>query len=129
MPALAWNLLMEQKALENFSLSFLMAARLFSLLWWLQGAVEEGLGLTSAIITALLHSGMPRSVSIGGRDGLCVRPLSRQCTGTLPSATRGYLTRILPLCPVPICILLCTHQGCFPSPYTLPATGVLSFVS
>lgn len=37
-------------------------------LWCLQGAVEEGLGLSSVIVIALIRSGMPHSVSIGSRS-------------------------------------------------------------
>lgn len=54
-----------------------------SVLWWLQGAVEEGLGLSSAIITALIHAGTPRSVSNSSRDTLCVQPCCRQYNDTL----------------------------------------------
>lgn len=38
--------------------------------------MEEGLGLSSVIVVALIHSGMPHSVSIGSRSGLCVQPLT-----------------------------------------------------
>uniref|UniRef100_A0A7M4F193 Alpha-macroglobulin-like TED domain-containing protein n=1 Tax=Crocodylus porosus TaxID=8502 RepID=A0A7M4F193_CROPO len=36
----------------------------------LMGAVEEGLGLSSAIVSALIHSGMPHSVSTSSLDTL-----------------------------------------------------------
>lgn len=127
MPALAWIFLREQKALENFSLSLLTAALLFSVLWWLQGAVEEGLGMSSAIITALIHSGMPRSVSIISRDGQCVQHAAvHWCSAFVHTGLR-YQFSLLVFCTYfhP----LCTHQGCTPSPYTLPATDALSFVS
>lgn len=74
---LAWSSLSGQKsALFSWHLSS-------SVLCWLQGAVEEGLGLSSAIITALIHAGTPRSVSNSSRDTLCVQPCCRQYNGTL----------------------------------------------
>ncbi|KAM6320650.1 alpha-2-macroglobulin-like protein 1 [Aegotheles albertisi] len=41
----------------------------------LMGAVEEGLGLSSAIITALLHSGMPRSDPVVLKALNCIKDL------------------------------------------------------
>lgn len=82
---------------RHCKMTVLTAALLFSVLSWLQGAVEEGLGLSSAIITALIHSGMPRSVSISSRDGLCVQPLSRQCTSALPLCAHGHATSFFPM--------------------------------
>lgn len=98
-----------------------------SVLWWLQGAVEEGLGLSSAIITALIHAGTPRSVSNSSRDTLCVQPCCRQYNDTLLLFTQEC--RMCFPCPVPISTLPCTHQGCIPSPYTLLSIGVLLFAS
>ncbi|NXT78645.1 A2ML1 protein, partial [Zapornia atra] len=41
----------------------------------LLGAVEEGLGLSSAIITALIHSGMPRSDPVVWKALKCIKDL------------------------------------------------------
>ncbi|XP_010015515.1 PREDICTED: alpha-2-macroglobulin-like protein 1 [Nestor notabilis] len=41
----------------------------------LMGAVEEGLGLSSAVITALIHSGMPRSDPVVGKALKCIKDL------------------------------------------------------
>ncbi|XP_027670833.2 alpha-2-macroglobulin-like protein 1 isoform X3 [Falco cherrug] len=41
----------------------------------LMGAVEEGLGLSSAIITALIHSGMPRSDPVVWKALKCIKDL------------------------------------------------------
>ncbi|NXY13729.1 A2ML1 protein, partial [Atrichornis clamosus] len=41
----------------------------------LMGAVEEGLGLSSVIVTALIHSGMPRSDPVVGKALKCIRDL------------------------------------------------------
>ncbi|XP_009985556.1 PREDICTED: alpha-2-macroglobulin-like protein 1 [Tauraco erythrolophus] len=41
----------------------------------LMGAVEEGLGLSSAIITALIHSGMPRSDPVVWKALRCIKDL------------------------------------------------------
>ncbi|NXN54245.1 A2ML1 protein, partial [Rynchops niger] len=48
----------------------------------LMGAVEEGLGMSSAIITALIHSGMPRSDPVVWRALKCIRDLVNADTGT-----------------------------------------------
>uniref|UniRef100_A0A8C3JPA2 Alpha-2-macroglobulin-like protein 1 n=1 Tax=Calidris pygmaea TaxID=425635 RepID=A0A8C3JPA2_9CHAR len=48
----------------------------------LMGAVEEGLGLTSVIITALLHSGMPRSDPVVLKALKCIKDLVNADTGT-----------------------------------------------
>lgn len=109
------------------SLSLLTAALLFSVLWWLQGAVEEGLGLSSAIITALIHSGMPRSVSTSSRDGWAVGAASWQAVPWRSAFVHpGRCYQSFPQRPVPVDTLLCTCQGCIPSPPALPATSVLS---
>lgn len=68
-----------------------------SVLWWLQGAVEEGLGLSSAIITALIHSGTSRSVSNSRRDTLYVQPRCRQYNGTLLLFTQECMMCFLPV--------------------------------
>ncbi|KFP34148.1 Alpha-2-macroglobulin-like 1, partial [Colius striatus] len=47
----------------------------FSVFWWLQGAVEEGLGLSSVIIMALIHSGMPRSDPVVSKALKCIKDL------------------------------------------------------
>ncbi|KAM9030221.1 alpha-2-macroglobulin-like protein 1 isoform 1-T1 [Ara ararauna] len=41
----------------------------------LMGAVEEGLGLSSAIVTALIHSGMPRSDPVVWKALKCIKDL------------------------------------------------------
>ncbi|NXE56694.1 A2ML1 protein, partial [Casuarius casuarius] len=48
----------------------------------LMGAVEEGLGLSSAIITALIHSGMPRSDPVLRKALKCIRDLVNADTGS-----------------------------------------------
>ncbi|XP_074009208.1 alpha-2-macroglobulin-like protein 1 [Numenius arquata] len=48
----------------------------------LMGAVEEGLGLTSVIITALIHSGMPRSDPVVLKGLKCIKDLVNADTGT-----------------------------------------------
>ncbi|KFQ32830.1 Alpha-2-macroglobulin-like 1, partial [Mesitornis unicolor] len=48
----------------------------------LMGAVEEGLGLSSAIITALLHSGMPRSDPVVLKALTCIKDLVNADTGS-----------------------------------------------
>ncbi|XP_074444944.1 alpha-2-macroglobulin-like protein 1 [Larus michahellis] len=48
----------------------------------LMGAVEEGLGMSSAIITALIHSGMPRSDPVVWKALKCIRDLVNADTGT-----------------------------------------------
>ncbi|NXW61913.1 A2ML1 protein, partial [Eurystomus gularis] len=48
----------------------------------LMGAVEEGLGLSSAIITALLHSGMPRSDPVVWKALKCIKDLVNADTGS-----------------------------------------------
>ncbi|NXF65444.1 A2ML1 protein, partial [Ciccaba nigrolineata] len=48
----------------------------------LMGAVEEGLGLSSAIVTALLHSGMPRSDPVVGKALKCIKDLVNADTGS-----------------------------------------------
>ncbi|XP_071413479.1 alpha-2-macroglobulin-like protein 1 isoform X2 [Pithys albifrons albifrons] len=48
----------------------------------LMGAVEEGLGLSSVIITALIHSGMPRSDPIVWKALNCIRDLVDADTGS-----------------------------------------------
>ncbi|XP_053925178.1 alpha-2-macroglobulin-like protein 1 isoform X2 [Cuculus canorus] len=48
----------------------------------LMGAVEEGLGLTSVIITALIHSGMPPSDPVVWKSLKCIRDLVNADTGS-----------------------------------------------
>ncbi|XP_054040662.1 alpha-2-macroglobulin-like protein 1 [Rissa tridactyla] len=48
----------------------------------LMGAVEEGLGMSSVIITALIHSGMPRSDPVVWKALKCIRDLVNADTGT-----------------------------------------------
>ncbi|NXF11304.1 A2ML1 protein, partial [Smithornis capensis] len=48
----------------------------------LMGAVEEGLGLTSVIITALIHSGMPRSDLVVQKALNCIKDLVNADTGS-----------------------------------------------
>ncbi|XP_025971285.2 alpha-2-macroglobulin-like protein 1 isoform X3 [Dromaius novaehollandiae] len=48
----------------------------------LMGAVEEGLGLSSAIITALIHSGMPRSDPVLRKALKCIKDLVNADTGS-----------------------------------------------
>ncbi|KAM6093161.1 alpha-2-macroglobulin-like protein 1 [Theristicus caerulescens] len=48
----------------------------------LMGAVEEGLGLSSAIITALIHSGMPRSDPVVWKALKCIKDLVDADTGS-----------------------------------------------
>ncbi|KFQ86537.1 Alpha-2-macroglobulin-like 1, partial [Phoenicopterus ruber ruber] len=48
----------------------------------LMGAVEEGLGLSSAIITALIHSGMPRSDPVVSKALKCIKDLVNADTGS-----------------------------------------------
>ncbi|KFP58455.1 Alpha-2-macroglobulin-like 1, partial [Cariama cristata] len=48
----------------------------------LMGAVEEGLGLSSAIVTALIHSGMPRSDPVLWKALKCIKDLVNADTGT-----------------------------------------------
>ncbi|KAF1402140.1 Alpha-2-macroglobulin-like protein 1, partial [Spheniscus humboldti] len=48
----------------------------------LMGAVEEGLGLSSAIITALIHSGMPRSDPVVWKGLKCIKDLVNADTGS-----------------------------------------------
>lgn len=74
-----------------------------------------------------LRDGTLREYRWQGR--VCVQPLGRQCMGTLPLCTQGYVTSFLPMCSVPVSTSFYTCQGCVPSPYTPPATGVLSIVS
>ncbi|KAK2537735.1 hypothetical protein Q9233_002585 [Columba guinea] len=66
---------------ERAHISFLVTL-LFSVLWWLQGAVEEGLGMSSVIITALIHSGMPRSDPVVWKALKCIRDLVNADTGS-----------------------------------------------
>lgn len=74
--------------------------------------MEEGLGLSSVIVIALVHSGMPHSVSSGSRSGLHGQPLA----GTAWA---------LPL----VSTLFCTREICIPFPNTLPIMRALSNVS
>ncbi|NXL53139.1 A2ML1 protein, partial [Podilymbus podiceps] len=48
----------------------------------LMGAVEEGLGLSSAIIIALIHSGMPRSDPVVWKALECIKDLVNADTGS-----------------------------------------------
>ncbi|NWH24600.1 A2ML1 protein, partial [Grus americana] len=48
----------------------------------LMGAVEEGLGLSSAIITALIHSGMSRSDPVVWKALKCIKDLVNADTGS-----------------------------------------------
>ncbi|NXG74952.1 A2ML1 protein, partial [Baryphthengus martii] len=48
----------------------------------LMGAVEEGLGLSSAVITALIHSGMPRSDPVVWKALKCIKDLVNADNGT-----------------------------------------------
>ncbi|XP_031954828.1 alpha-2-macroglobulin-like protein 1 isoform X1 [Corvus moneduloides] len=48
----------------------------------LMGAVEEGLGLSSVIVTALIHSGMPHSDPVVGKALKCIRDLVNADTGS-----------------------------------------------
>ncbi|XP_074966627.1 alpha-2-macroglobulin-like protein 1 isoform X1 [Phalacrocorax aristotelis] len=48
----------------------------------LMGAVEEGLGLTSVIIMALIHSGMPHSDPVVWKALKCIKDLVNADTGT-----------------------------------------------
>ncbi|XP_071618073.1 alpha-2-macroglobulin-like protein 1 [Heliangelus exortis] len=48
----------------------------------LMGAVEEGLGLSSVIITALMHSGMPRSDPVVSKALKCIKDLVNADTGS-----------------------------------------------
>ncbi|NXO51473.1 A2ML1 protein, partial [Aramus guarauna] len=48
----------------------------------LMGAVEEGLGMNSAIITALIHSGMPRSDPVVWKALKCIKDLVNADTGS-----------------------------------------------
>ncbi|NXW87673.1 A2ML1 protein, partial [Alopecoenas beccarii] len=48
----------------------------------LMGAVEEGLGLSSVIVTALIHSGMPRSDPVVLKALKCIRDLVNADTGS-----------------------------------------------
>ncbi|NXI92519.1 A2ML1 protein, partial [Psophia crepitans] len=48
----------------------------------LMGAVEEGLGLSSAIVTALIHSGMPRSDPVVWKALKCIKDLVNADTGS-----------------------------------------------
>ncbi|XP_048150246.1 alpha-2-macroglobulin-like protein 1 isoform X2 [Corvus hawaiiensis] len=48
----------------------------------LMGAVEEGLGLSSVIVTALIHSGMPHSDPVVGKALKCIRDLVSADTGS-----------------------------------------------
>ncbi|NXA38243.1 A2ML1 protein, partial [Eudromia elegans] len=48
----------------------------------LMGAVEEGLGLSSVIITALIHSGMPRSDPVLRKALKCIKDLVNADTGS-----------------------------------------------
>ncbi|NXS68241.1 A2ML1 protein, partial [Pandion haliaetus] len=48
----------------------------------LMGAVEEGLGLSSAVITALIHSGMPRSDPVVWKALKCIKDLVNADTGS-----------------------------------------------
>ncbi|NXT41695.1 A2ML1 protein, partial [Pelecanoides urinatrix] len=48
----------------------------------LMGAVEEGLGLSSAIVTALLHAGMPRSDPVVWKALKCIKDLVNADTGS-----------------------------------------------
>ncbi|KFV53492.1 Alpha-2-macroglobulin-like 1, partial [Gavia stellata] len=48
----------------------------------LMGAVEEGLGLSSAIITALIHAGIPRSDPVVWKALKCVKDLVNADTGS-----------------------------------------------
>ncbi|PKK22298.1 alpha-2-macroglobulin-like protein 1, transcript variant X2 [Columba livia] len=48
----------------------------------LMGAVEEGLGMSSVIITALIHSGMPRSDPVVWKALKCIRNLVNADTGS-----------------------------------------------
>ncbi|XP_039235939.1 alpha-2-macroglobulin-like protein 1 isoform X2 [Pipra filicauda] len=48
----------------------------------LMGAVEEGLGLSSVIVTALLHSGMPRSDPVVWKALNCIKDLVNADTGS-----------------------------------------------
>ncbi|NXT08606.1 A2ML1 protein, partial [Prunella fulvescens] len=48
----------------------------------LMGAVEEGLGLSSVIVTALIHSGMPHSDPVVGKALKCIRDLVHADTGS-----------------------------------------------
>ncbi|NWV59700.1 A2ML1 protein, partial [Malurus elegans] len=48
----------------------------------LMGAVEEGLGLSSVIVTALIHSGMPHSDPVVGKALKCIRDLVNADSGS-----------------------------------------------
>ncbi|NXJ41881.1 A2ML1 protein, partial [Ciconia maguari] len=48
----------------------------------LMGGVEEGLGLSSAIITALIHSGMPQSDPVVWKALKCIKDLVNADTGS-----------------------------------------------
>ncbi|KAM4788544.1 alpha-2-macroglobulin-like protein 1 isoform 3-T3 [Cyanocitta cristata] len=48
----------------------------------LMGAVEEGLGLSSVIVTALIHSGMPHSDPVVEKALKCIRDLVNADTGS-----------------------------------------------
>ncbi|KFV51025.1 Alpha-2-macroglobulin-like 1, partial [Tyto alba] len=48
----------------------------------LMGAVEEGLGLSSVIVTALVHFGMPRSDPVVWKALKCIKDLVNADTGT-----------------------------------------------
>ncbi|XP_015474910.1 alpha-2-macroglobulin-like protein 1 isoform X2 [Parus major] len=48
----------------------------------LMGAVEEGLGLSSVIVVALIHSGMPHSDPVVGKALRCLRDLVNADTGS-----------------------------------------------
>ncbi|NWT73793.1 A2ML1 protein, partial [Prunella himalayana] len=48
----------------------------------LMGAVEEGLGLSSVIVAALIHSGMPHSDPVVGKALKCIRDLVHADTGS-----------------------------------------------
>ncbi|NXP58492.1 A2ML1 protein, partial [Chloropsis cyanopogon] len=48
----------------------------------LMGAVEEGLGLSSVIVTALIHSGMPHSDPVVGKALKCIKDLVNADTGS-----------------------------------------------
>ncbi|NXD24440.1 A2ML1 protein, partial [Spelaeornis formosus] len=48
----------------------------------LMGAVEEGLGLSSVIVIALMHSGMPHSDPVVGKALRCIRDLVNADTGS-----------------------------------------------
>ncbi|XP_023777961.1 alpha-2-macroglobulin-like protein 1 isoform X3 [Cyanistes caeruleus] len=48
----------------------------------LMGAVEEGLGLSSVIVVALIHSGMPHSDPVVGKALRCIRDLVNADTGS-----------------------------------------------